>query len=586
MKKFTLITPVWGEGHTKLFLEVGLPSLLARGNIPRLAEVSRVNYLIYTKKSDFTAIKNASIFKDLERIIDVSIHVFEDIYPNPHSAMSECHKQGFSYAVKNNGYAVFIPPDCIWSHSSLAAMYNIVNRGYKIIHMSGLRLVRESFCAELKPSPSTLCLSSRELVTIALRHLHPITLSHFFNEYTGGLMPANLFWGVEQNNILARCFHLHPLMVYGTKRKCDFKSTIDDDLGLVFDAAEHDEYVVTDSDELIAFEISSLSHQVLAAYRKGNIDDIVSWAKVCTNIKHRDLIKNPIYIHSDDIVDDIWERVEEESSAVVSTVLDQLNSEAIESVGDIGKFAHSKNITRILSSYANNVNKLADKLNSLMHSTSGLYQWHWNYPFQRDVCDPFMLLIKNSSGKIMYFDDPYYPVIHQINFLLKDKIDTQIDLRDWRVVKNYSGKLARIYNGYYDLIIIRDLSLSVDISGFFSILSNLLKPNGKIIIYTKMEIDLESLKINIPENIVFMAEEKMGGVATKALLTAYHAFCDNRKKIPFLKRTTYINTIKLSLVWFLVVIFPVCSICTSIINFMMPKNIFWAIKRLDFQKHQ
>ena len=38
--KFYFSVPVWGNNHTDLFINVGLPSLLAPGNIPGLREAA------------------------------------------------------------------------------------------------------------------------------------------------------------------------------------------------------------------------------------------------------------------------------------------------------------------------------------------------------------------------------------------------------------------------------------------------------------------------------------------------------------------------------------------------------------------
>ena len=136
----------------------------------------------------------------------------------------------------------------------------LARSGKSVVHMSGIRLDRDGVVPELADRYSeeraVLSLAPRDLVGIGLRHLHPIARSHFFNEYDGGLMPANLAWSVGDEGVLLRCFHLHPLMVKPQGPLAEFKSTIDDDLALRACPDSSRDYVVTDSDELLAFEMS------------------------------------------------------------------------------------------------------------------------------------------------------------------------------------------------------------------------------------------------------------------------------------------------------------------------------------------
>jgi hypothetical protein len=414
--------------------------------------------------------------------------------------------------------------------------------------------------------------------------LHPITWSHFFAEKDGGLMPANLFWSVEQEGIVARCFHLHPLLVYGVKQeKFNFKSTIDDDLALLFNAEKGEEYVVTDSDELIAFEMSSLSHKVLAAYRKNNIEDVVSWALVGTNKKHRELIKHTIRIHATDRTNKKWDIVEQASSSVVDQVLQQIDYRMAGFVERQWQAIYNQGIRTVFGLYARCLGKLQNFFYRVMSSPKGLYPWHWNYPFQREICNPFINMIKNFSGRVLYFDDPYHPLIHTINYFIKNRNDIEIDLRDARIIVNSDGQLTELYREYYDLIVIRDFSLSVDMEHFLGILNKMLKPGGRLILYTKDRGDLK-LGATFQAEMVLDVEEHLGGFGTLNCLKLYHNYCDKIKDLPLLRRASVMNTVRLTLFSFFIFLFPIVSLGAFMLNMLLPKNKFWAIKRFDFYR--
>src|SRR5262249_5146521 len=159
--------------------------------------------------------------------------------------------------------------------------------GKSVIHMSGIRLDRDQvvpeFANRYSNDGTTLALAPRELVSIGMRHLHPIALTHFWNKYDGDLMPANMVWDIPNEGMLLRCFHLHPLLVKSQIRFAKFGSTIDDDLALRACPDVSRDYVVTDSDEILAFEMSGLSRVVGTVCPKGSIEGIASWAEYGAN---------------------------------------------------------------------------------------------------------------------------------------------------------------------------------------------------------------------------------------------------------------------------------------------------------------
>lgn len=582
LKEFIFITPVWGDGHIKLFLEIGLPSLLASGNLPALAKRGRVKYFIYLKTNDAESFQRAAILCELKKIVDVSFIVFDDYFSNHHSAMSWCHKQGFNEAVERGSYAVFIPPDCIWSNQAMSSMCDIVERGYKIIHMSGIRLASELFSLALKPYQGRVDFTPRELVKLALPYLHPITCSHFFDEKEGGLMPANLFWTVDETGILARCFHLHPLLVLGVSKGSDFQSTIDDDLALVVDSSEEEEYIVADSDELVAFEISSLSHQVLAAYRKGNTEDIATWAETSTNAKHRTFIKTGIKIHGADAMHPGWVRAKRITDDVVSDILDHFEARKMDySHQWLTGIKNNKYCKKIIAVYVAAIKSIMSGFYRLMRSGRGLYPWHWNFAFQVDVCTPFIQEIKNSSGCVLYFDDKYHPLISEIRHSMSGQDKLTVHLMDAKVVSSNVDSFSKLYNGYFDKVIIRDFDFSLT-DDFWAVMSKVLKPNGTLICYVTDITKLGAYKSKLISRLTFVSEKNYGKLGTKIAINLYHQYVQNvAHKFSFMRRVTILNTIKLMLSPFLIMVYPMISLSAFFINCLSNQK-HWAVKGLTF----
>ena len=323
--RFYFSTPVWGVNHLGLFLNIGLPSLLAAGNLPGLAAKEDCRFLIYTRAEDKARLVEAPIFQRLQACLPVDVHIIPEPISNAHRVMSDCHVDTIRRADTDDAAAVFIPPDCIWSDGSMVAVGRIARSGKSMIHMSGIRLDRDAIVPRLQGHLSkdgfALTITARHLVALGLAHLHPIAFTHFWNEHPGGLMPANLNWTVPGEGLALRCFHLHPLMVKSQIKFAPFKSTIDDDLAVFACPDVTRDHVVTDSEEILAFELSGLDRVVGADFQKGSVEAVASWAEVGTNSRHHLLAQHPIRVHFGNVTESLWKEVEADGTRVISEVL-------------------------------------------------------------------------------------------------------------------------------------------------------------------------------------------------------------------------------------------------------------------------
>ena len=324
MTRFIISTPVWGESHLALFLRIGLPSLLSSGNLPALAAAGPCKYLIYTRESEREILEAAAAFQRLRNTMPTEIVAIEIGGLAPHRIMSDCHIDSLRRADEIEGAAVFVPPDCVWADGSFRRVGEIAQTSKSMIHMSGIRLNRDSvlpslssFCAS---DGATLSIEARRLVQVGLEHLHPIADRHFWTEKDGDLMPANLMWTVPGEGLLLRCFHLHPLMVKSQVRFAPFGSTIDDDMALSACPDVNGDYVVTDSEDILAFELSGLDRIVGTVCPKGSVEGVAAWAEFGANARHRRLIRNVIRVHHGDTTPELWAKPEADSEKVVNAI--------------------------------------------------------------------------------------------------------------------------------------------------------------------------------------------------------------------------------------------------------------------------
>src|SRR5580704_9695749 len=78
-KAATLLLPVWGYSYVRQFLECGLPTLLAPGNVPAVAAALPTEFVILTSADDESFIVEHPAFKQLDSICKTTIHPIDHL---------------------------------------------------------------------------------------------------------------------------------------------------------------------------------------------------------------------------------------------------------------------------------------------------------------------------------------------------------------------------------------------------------------------------------------------------------------------------------------------------------------------------
>lgn len=320
---YCFLCPVWGDRYVNLFLEQGLPSQLAPGNIPSLSNKKNV-YKIFTTSNFIDKIQRSEVFKLLQTYTTTSIIAIDGFnLSNALYAMTECYNMGMVAAKGQNQAFVFLTPDSIWSDGSFYNMDRLAHEGQRAVLISGPRMVLEDSAEELakyfnRNSDPIINISARELVRLTIKYAHPISKAHIW-EGKGNRGDAHYYWRVGENNLLMRCFHLHPLMVWPVRDDIYIpkNTTLDHDFVRLACPDIDQVYVVTDSDEITGVDASPLNHEH-ADFKENTIpiEAVLNWVRLYTNVYHRAFFRKKIRFHSDEIAEE-WELVEKNSDAVV-----------------------------------------------------------------------------------------------------------------------------------------------------------------------------------------------------------------------------------------------------------------------------
>ena len=331
--RYHLITPVWGGRYVDRFLELTLPTLLAPGNLPSLP-ANKCLYQIFTSSDDRERLVRAPAFKRLEKLMPVSIRRIDGMPgEHPYSTMSACHERAMRESQGIDAAFVFSPPDHVWADGAFRAMLRLLSSGKRAVLVAALRMrAAEQPAEEIKQhaigwQKTVVQIPPRALVKTFLRYLHPLAIAHICpradDPYDGNRSPGSYYWDVNGHGLLVRCCHPHVMVVWPLVPGASIDTTFDHELVRLSCPDYQQVHVVTDSDEICAFEVSDSLHHSLSWISWDALDKarVVSWMNEWTNRYHRACLKERIYLHARDIDDDEWRPVVEKSDELVDSYL-------------------------------------------------------------------------------------------------------------------------------------------------------------------------------------------------------------------------------------------------------------------------
>jgi len=325
---FHFLTPVWGEAYTQLYLDVVIPAQLAAGNLPAFKDAPGSRYVIFTRPSDREIIRAAPIFKLLTDTIDVSFELIEEEIKAVHDMMSTCFRRGIAAAATADAAVLFLTPDLVFADGSFATLRRLAEAGKDVVFIPAIRTLKHSIMLALQEGYKhgrIIRIEPRDLVRLALDNMHPLADSSLWEEGEDDLIPANLYWRVNNEGITARCFHLHPVLVNSQRKKVVFFGTVDDDFFCAACPETSRDHVVTDSDELFAIELSDPERYFTTGFKKGCVADAAEWAEQFTHTRHRKLFEATIRMHTGSRNLQAWNEVETRASQTAHLIKQDLS---------------------------------------------------------------------------------------------------------------------------------------------------------------------------------------------------------------------------------------------------------------------
>jgi hypothetical protein len=309
VQEVKLVLPAWGHRFIRQFLDFCLPTLLAPGNIPALAEKLPCTFLLMTTAEDLPLVTAHPAWHRLEGVCRTETRLIG----NPEGEGSAITlTRAYTRAVREAGAAmldtcfIFLVADYIVAEGSLAAVLARVESGASAVLAGNLQAVAETGApalrARLDEEATELALPPRALMDWALHHLHPATLGNVVGPTLAHDGAANrLFWRIDECTMLGRFYLMH--MIGVRPEIVDFVVGASCDYAFVPEMCPSGNvYTLTDSDEYLVVEMQPGS-QHSREMRFGPIEagalahSLGEWATA----EHRSNIRHALVFHSADI---------------------------------------------------------------------------------------------------------------------------------------------------------------------------------------------------------------------------------------------------------------------------------------------
>lgn len=223
---------VWGETHTRQFLELCLPSLLAPGNLPALAAHQRVTLVVFATPESIAALDQAEAFATLRRHAEV---IFAELpralieqttrpdfpasvrYRITLQLVSAHHHAAAIMAAVRGAGLLFLVPDWVLSDGCLQAVAAGLQAGTEIFALPILVASRARLARALAPfgREGVLAVPAAELSRLGVATLHESWRQFIARDegFVARQFPSWMLWPFGESGLVLHAFHWSVLCV-------------------------------------------------------------------------------------------------------------------------------------------------------------------------------------------------------------------------------------------------------------------------------------------------------------------------------------------------------------------------------------
>lgn len=264
-KRIQFLLPIWGARYIRQFLQRGLPTWLADGNLPAVAKMLPTEFVLLTGRDDALLLHYSVQMRKLREICPVRVHYIDHLITN--SNYSTTITLAYTEAIRATGDAMldtcffFLVSDYIMADRSLSNVVGRMMQGYSGVLVGNFQVAEEDAAPWLVEQLSTALepgtFTPRELIRWGLSHLHPATIANTVNYPLNHNDHTNrLFWRVDNNTLIGRFYLMHMICI--RPEVTDFVIGSSCDYSFIPEMAPSDNVsIITDSDEYLVIDAAA-----------------------------------------------------------------------------------------------------------------------------------------------------------------------------------------------------------------------------------------------------------------------------------------------------------------------------------------
>ena len=316
---FHFSTVVWGPWHTKVFLDVNLPSLLAPDNLAAFAAQHQVTYRIFTSRRDVPKITSSPAFQRARAIVPFElIECPVENTDNPIGMHHTLWRRSIAEAKQAGAMILFVPPDVAWSNGAFNHIAQIAARGKKVIFITYVRVVSETCIPELRrrylnADGVSINVPPRSLVELALQFVHPLALTYLRDSPNFPIHPELVLWSVPGEGFLMRVLVREMFAYDPGLLELNHQALPAHPLDL------DEVHYITDSDDLFALSFAPLAKDIEWYDQPQRLDPLKvgSWWLTYDSPANDVVARHYFRIHTGPRTPRKWRRAELESDVLI-----------------------------------------------------------------------------------------------------------------------------------------------------------------------------------------------------------------------------------------------------------------------------
>jgi hypothetical protein len=230
--RFHILVAVWGTSFVDRWIEFGFGSLLGDQNLPALAQKGQCKLTFLCRAQDKERLLNSSVGRVAKNFAALGAIPIDDLITQvPGVTLTRAFARGMA-ANKDSAVFIFSNADFVFSDGVLKSVADIIDHGSKAVATATLRCNAEKTTMGLRKLVTTseaLTLSAADLISLAIRNLHPtVTASLVDQNLVHHGYPNQFFWRMGQSAVMGHFFLLFPLAIAPTvpidepKCYCDY----------------------------------------------------------------------------------------------------------------------------------------------------------------------------------------------------------------------------------------------------------------------------------------------------------------------------------------------------------------------------